>query len=298
MIALGAFAAAGMASLGLWLVSRSMFAAPVVQRRNIRGVDVPVGAGVVMVMAAVAVEAALSLFDVAGRDAGAAELAGRRGTMVAALGFGLLGLLDDLAADGDDKGFRGHLVSMGRGRLTTGGAKLVGGGAVAVVAVTTGGAVSVPEALVGAAVVALAANVGNLLDRAPGRTTKVALVAGAVLVATTAAGARSALTGTVVILGAALGLLAFDLRERLMLGDAGANVLGAALGLGATIAVGLRAQVVLLAVLVGLNLASEAVSFSRVIDRVPPLRVLDRCGRLPLDGDGPAGSSRGRRRPR
>jgi UDP-N-acetylmuramyl pentapeptide phosphotransferase/UDP-N-acetylglucosamine-1-phosphate transferase len=116
--------------------------------------------------------------------------------------------------------------------------------------------------------------------------------------ATTAAGARSALTGTVVILGAALGLLAFDLRERLMLGDAGANVLGAALGLGATIAVGLRAQVVLLAVLVGLNLASEAVSFSRVIDRVPPLRVLDRCGRLPLDGDGPAGSSRGRRRPR
>jgi hypothetical protein len=34
-------------------------------------------------------------------------------------------------------------------------------------------------------------------------------------------------------------------------------------------------------VLVMLNLASEAVSFSRVIDAVPPLRALDRAGRRP-----------------
>jgi hypothetical protein len=30
-----------------------------------------------------------------------------------------------------------------------------------------------------------------------------------------------------------------------------------------------------------LNLLSEAVSYSRVIDRVPPLRVADRLGRRP-----------------
>jgi hypothetical protein len=33
--------------------------------------------------------------------------------------------------------------------------------------------------------------------------------------------------------------------------------------------------------LVALNVASELVSFSRVIDRAPPLRILDRLGTLP-----------------
>jgi hypothetical protein len=36
-----------------------------------------------------------------------------------------------------------------------------------------------------------------------------------------------------------------------------------------------------LLVVAGLNLTSEVVSFSRVIDRVPPLRTLDRLGRRP-----------------
>ena len=34
-------------------------------------------------------------------------------------------------------------------------------------------------------------------------------------------------------------------------------------------------------VLLALNLASEVVSFSRVIDRIPPLRALDRAGCTP-----------------
>jgi hypothetical protein len=37
-----------------------------------------------------------------------------------------------------------------------------------------------------------------------------------------------------------------------------------------------------------LNLASEVVSFSRVIDRFAPLRALDRAGRLPSTRDGGA----------
>jgi hypothetical protein len=39
------------------------------------------------------------------------------------------------------------------------------------------------------------------------------------------------------------------------------------------------ARLVVLAVLVVANLASEVVSFSRVIESVPPLRVADRAGR-------------------
>jgi UDP-N-acetylmuramyl pentapeptide phosphotransferase/UDP-N-acetylglucosamine-1-phosphate transferase len=64
-----------------------------------------------------------------------------------------------------------------------------------------------------------------------------------------------------------------------MLGDAGANALGGALGLGVVMAGSGTTRLVVLAMLVAVNLASEVVSFSRVIDAVPPLRLLDRAGR-------------------
>jgi hypothetical protein len=82
-----------------------------------------------------------------------------------------------------------------------------------------------------------------------------------------------------VVAGAAAAMLLDDLHERLMLGDTGANALGAALGLGVVLSCSFRTCAVTLAVVAGLNLASELVSFSRVIDAVPPLRALDRAGR-------------------
>jgi UDP-N-acetylmuramyl pentapeptide phosphotransferase/UDP-N-acetylglucosamine-1-phosphate transferase len=85
------------------------------------------------------------------------------------------------------------------------------------------------------------------------------------------------------VLGGAAGLLGDDLRERLMLGDTGANVLGAALGLAAVLELSSGPRWVVLAVLVALNVAAEVVSLSRVIDRTPPLRRLDRLGRRPPD---------------
>jgi UDP-GlcNAc:undecaprenyl-phosphate/decaprenyl-phosphate GlcNAc-1-phosphate transferase len=106
---------------------------------------------------------------------------------------------------------------------------------------------------------------------------KVALVAYfAVLLG---AGFDGELTGVAVIAGAAAALLWPDLRERLMLGDAGSNVLGAVAGLGVVLSTALWVRVVVLVVVLALNLASEAVSFSKVIERVPPLRYADRLGR-------------------
>ncbi len=87
-----------------------------------------------------------------------------------------------------------------------------------------------------------------------------------------------------VVVGAGLGLLADDLSERLMLGDAGANALGGVVGLGAVLACPPATRTVLLAVVAALNLAAETVSFSRVIDAVPPLRALDRLGRSTASG--------------
>ena len=71
-----------------------------------------------------------------------------------------------------------------------------------------------------------------------------------------------------------------------MLGDAGANALGAMLGASAA---GLPrpARIALLAGIAGLTAASEKVSFTKVIERTTPLRWLDMLGRRPAN-TGPA----------
>jgi UDP-GlcNAc:undecaprenyl-phosphate/decaprenyl-phosphate GlcNAc-1-phosphate transferase len=193
------------------------------------------------------------------------------------LGLGALGLVDDLVGEGESGGFRGHLSALLRGRLTTGSLKMFGGAAVCLIAVSLAIVAAPGRFLADAALVALAANLGNLLDRAPGRVGKVALLS--FLALAVATGLDPALAGTAVVVGAGAALLVPDLREQVMLGDAGANVLGAALGMGVVVACGPGVRSVVLVVLVVLNLASELVSFSRVIERVPPLRAADRLGR-------------------
>ncbi len=80
---------------------------------------------------------------------------------------------------------------------------------------------------------------------------------------------------------AVVGLMPYELREKLMLGDAGANALGAAVGVAIVGAAttSTASLAVVAAVAAGVNLAGELVSFGAVIDRVPPLRALDRLGR-------------------
>ena len=81
--------------------------------------------------------------------------------------------------------------------------------------------------------------------------------------------------------GAATAVLVPDLRERGMLGDSGANLLGFLAG--AEIVRRLPEPWLIGAVLVvvGLNVLAETVTFTRTIDAFPPLRWFDRLGRLP-----------------
>ena len=83
-------------------------------------------------------------------------------------------------------------------------------------------------------------------------------------------------------LGAAIALLPEDLGERAMLGDAGANALGALLGVAAAASLSRPARLALLAAITGLTAASEVVSFTAVIERTPALRWLDMLGRRPV----------------
>jgi UDP-GlcNAc:undecaprenyl-phosphate/decaprenyl-phosphate GlcNAc-1-phosphate transferase len=279
MIVVAAFVVGALAAVGLWLAAAPAFAAPVFARENFRGRILPTAAGVLLALVAAGVDAVVAVVAAAGAEADGAARAGLRLVTVTALGFALLGLLDDLGGVGESGGFRAHLAALARGRLTTGAIKLFGGAAVAVVVVATREPGGLWRLLADAALVALAANLANLFDRRPGRTIKVALVALAVLVA--GAGAEPALAGVALVVGGGAGLMVPDLRERLMLGDAGANVLGAALGLGVVLACSPGVRTIVLVVVVALNLVSEWVSFSRVIAAVPPLRAADAWGREP-----------------
>jgi UDP-GlcNAc:undecaprenyl-phosphate/decaprenyl-phosphate GlcNAc-1-phosphate transferase len=201
----------------------------------------------------------------------------RAAAVMATLGAGAFGAYDDLAGTTSSKGLRGHLGALRRGEVTSGLIKIVGIGVMGLGAawlVSDG----VVDALVGGALVAGSANLVNLFDLRPGRALKVGLLSAPLLL--TGGGAVAAAP-----LGAAAASLPEDLGERGMLGDTGANALGAGVGLALVTVTGTVGAAGCLAAVVALTLASEKVSFSKVIDSTAPLRWADRLGRRPHPSD-------------
>jgi UDP-N-acetylmuramyl pentapeptide phosphotransferase/UDP-N-acetylglucosamine-1-phosphate transferase len=264
-------------ALAGWPLLRSLFERPALRRTNYRGADVATAGGLVLIAAVVVGEVVMSglaryaELDVEYRDA-------RRAVVAAVVGFGFLGLLDDLTGDTSTTGYRGHMTALLRGQVTTGALKILGGGVVALAstAIAVDGR-GLGWILADAALVALAANLANLFDRRPGRVGKVTVLAAVVVCA--AGAADPLLAGTALVGGATLGLLLPDLREELMVGDTGSNPMGAAVGLGVVVAFGPAVRVSVLVLVLALNLLSERVSFTAVIDRTAPLRYLDQLGR-------------------
>lgn len=276
MIAVAFLAIGAAVAALLWRGLEPTFTSSAVLRRpNYRGHELPVASGVVAVLAVVLVGGAYSLIERYGGWS-SHELA-RGATVVggATVGFGFVGLLDDLVGGAATKGFRGHLGALRRAEFTTGLVKLVLGVVFGMLAVGHDFA----GAVRGGLLIAATANLANLFDRAPGRVIKMSWLGAAVVAALGAPGWH--LTGPMLVVGAGSGLLIPDLRERCMLGDTGSNVLGAAIGWGLVISLAGGGEWVALVVVVALNLASEFVSFTRVIDAVAPLRWLDRLGSLP-----------------
>lgn len=262
-----------------WATAATSFDVEALRRTNYRGATLVTGIGALVPLTVLFVSASARVFVAGGGTTARIEqLVGA--TLAASLGFGLLGLVDDVLGEGQSGGFRGHLASMRHGVVSSGMIKLLGGAAVGVLtAASMRDGTGTPVALLrDGATVALCANLGNLFDRAPGRVTKVTS-ASFVVLAVLAWDPALFLPGVAV--GAGLGMIVPDLRERAMLGDVGANVLGSMCGIAALSAfAGSISRWVLLAVVAVLNLLSEVVSFSRVIDSVAPLRWLDRLGSL------------------
>jgi UDP-N-acetylmuramyl pentapeptide phosphotransferase/UDP-N-acetylglucosamine-1-phosphate transferase len=195
-----------------------------------------------------------------------------------ALGFGVL---DDLAGSGKRRGLAGHLGALRHGEVTTGTVKLAGLAATGLAGgLLLGGERS--DVVINAGLIAGGANLLNLFDLRPGRALKVAALSAGLIAAggaLTGPDRSAGLAAVAAPLGAGLALLPEDLGERSMLGDAGANALGALLGVAAVSSAGRGGLLWRAAGLVALTAASEKVSFTKVIAGCPPLKALDGFGR-------------------
>jgi hypothetical protein len=267
----------------IWRMAAGLFQSVVLQRPNYRSHYLPTGAGIVVALAVATVEGGRAVAAAAGIGDVAGPGVARTVMLAGVFGFGALGFVDDVLGGDAERGWKAHLRALAAGRLSAGGVKLFGGGLLALMLASAAGSTAsggggVLRLAADGALVALAANLANAFDRAPGRTIKVSLVAWAALAVAAGGGAAGVALGPV--MGAALGLLPEDLGERLMLGDAGANAVGAALGLGAVLALGPGARLAVTGVLVVLNVAADLISFSKVIRNTPALDRLDQLGRV------------------
>jgi UDP-N-acetylmuramyl pentapeptide phosphotransferase/UDP-N-acetylglucosamine-1-phosphate transferase len=237
------------------------------QRPNYQGKFIPVGAGLVFFAGASFSAVCYSCLFKENRLSAVI-------LFIVAL-FTLLGFLDDLAGNRSVTGLAGHLKSALRGRLTTGVLKAGGGLAGTTLAASFCG--PWPLFAVYAFVFALSANAVNLLDVRPGRAGK-AFIFFAFAFAAAGWGKKEALF-LFGFLGSVAAYLRADLKARAMMGDTGANALGAVLGLGAVLVFSKPLVLAYLALLIFVHLLAEKKSLSEIIAGNKVLNFLDRLGR-------------------
>ncbi|MBM6592303.1 hypothetical protein [Brevibacterium sp. RIT 803] len=219
----------------------------------------------------------------------------RAATLLVTTVAGGLGAVDDFLESGDSKGLRGHLSALAQGQITTGGIKIIGIPLASIAAATilrTGRDSrglfssnsttaeqtwfgSTVDVVVTGGVIAGTANLFNLLDLRPGRALKAGLLTLSFMPH------KHGLTWSpsAAIAGASAAAWPDDLDGAVMLGDTGANALGAALGTIVAENSTATQRALVLSGLVGLTLLSEKVSFTSIIESTPGLREIDAFGR-------------------
>ncbi len=240
------------------------------RRPNFRQERIPAVAGLAFVLAAVFIYAYEWRSDTFDPRIPAAYF-------LVTLGFGALGLLDDLGGDRSVGGFRGHFRALFQGRVTTGAAKALGGG---IVSLAAGFLIAYPHLvsmLLAAALIALSANLLNLLDLRPGRCLFGFFVGAACVILTLAAN-HALNVGFLfyIAVAAAFILYPLDAGGRIMLGDTGSNAFGAVLGVAGALFYSPLWKAVIVALLIAFHIWSERHSLSQTINASPALRGLDR----------------------
>lgn len=235
---------------------------------NHRNHEIPVGLGIVFIIVVVPLILLGMLLQ-------QVELLFGFLTVLTALSFGILGFIDDTIGSREARGFAGHFRALLQGQLTTGALKAIFGGTIALLlAVFTSDNWLI--IIINSLTIALMANFTNLLDVRPGRTGKFYILITGILFFL--GGGTPVL---LLLLGSVLAYLPWDLQGKVMMGDSGANTLGAVLGLAITQQL-LPIKTGALFLLVVLHFFAERSSFTLIIENNKVLNYIDQLGRSKL----------------
>jgi len=234
---------------------------------NFRGTPVMVGYGLYLAVWALAPAVFTMKLDAART----------LGFVIPLASLAALGYLDDRLGSHGRGGFKGHILAFVRDRrITTGFAKLIGGGVAALIGASMLKAddMSAVRVICDGTIIALCANFVNLLDLRPGRAGYTFLLFWVLVLG----GVRSVDYAAVSIpaaLATAL-LVRKDSRGEWIMGDVGSNTLGAMLGIGIVIGFGVWQRIAVLVALILVHAFAERYSISEAIQNSRILSAIDR----------------------
>lgn len=236
---------------------------------NFRKQEIPVGMGLIFIIIQTSVISMFTLYKKTG-------VVYVLSYIISILIIGMVGIVDDLIGEKEVKGFKGHISSLMKMKLTTGGLKLIMGG-VAASFVSFTISTKVIDLIVNVLLIALFTNLINLFDLRPGRAGKVFILLAIVLIFT----AKMSKYNYIIIslLGIILIYLPYDLRAKSMMGDVGSNVLGMTLGVFCAGTHSIWIKTLYLFFLIIIHVISEYYSFTEIIDNNRLLCYIDKLGR-------------------
>lgn len=201
--------------------------------------------------------------------------------MLAVVTISFLGFIDDMLGHRDSLGFKGHFGALFKGRLTTGGLKALGGGLLAFM-IAFSLSSSWIDILLNTLIIALSTNLMNLFDLRPGRAVKAYLLFLLAVIIMALGNIPWLIIAP--LTGAVLYYAREDLQARIMMGDAGSNVLGITLGYLSAVSFSLWMRLGVLFFLVAIHLYTEKYSITNTIANNPLLKRLDELGRSSQNG--------------
>lgn len=249
-------------------------------RKNYRGETIPCGMGILFLLISGSVFLIAPFLDINGWDYKSWLF------YVTVLVFGILGFLDDKFGTRGVGGFKGHFMTLLiQHKLTTGAVKAIVGGLfslyigwnlVGIAGEPSGIRLShvniILQTLINGGLIALSANVINLLDTRPARALKVWGVLILIFILGSPLMGDKIFGNTFGLVFGAMAAVVFvygirDLNAESMLGDVGSNPLGAVLGVACCMEMNLTARIILFLLAVFFNLFCEKFSVSQLLDR-------------------------------